>query len=234
MSRRTIKYSLNKLIIPHPWLILWSCIYVAILTLGLLAPNGSSITFIKLVGIFLCFIYTAWVFPKDHLLQLAFLITSIADIILAIDNTLVIGVVVFFLAQLIHLARLDWHTCRCFVAAIIPLFLLAVLLNLKLNFAPLMYIVSSFYLITLLTNIIISLRWYRREPTNLLAFLALVGFILFLACDICTGVSYLSRTAVLPALLYTPANFFAWAFYYPSQIFISNSSKCVKIVTKDS
>ena len=95
-----------------------------------------------------------------------------------------------------------------------------------------MYVVCCFYITALITNIIVSWRWYRQDRNNLLAFLAVTGFTLFLACDICTGVSYLSRTAVLPAVLFAPANFFAWAFYYPSQIFISNSSKCAKILTK--
>lgn len=218
--------------LPHPWPVVWGCFYVAILTLGLLAPNGSSITFIKLTSIFLCALYAFWMFPRDHLLQLALLVTSVADLILAIDNTLVIGVVVFLIAQLIHLARLDWPHFR--IPILIYSFITAtvIILDMILDFAPLMYVVCCFYVTALITNIIVSWRWYRQDRNNLLAFLAVTGFTLFLACDICTGVSYLSRTAVLPAVLFAPANFFAWAFYYPSQIFISNSSKCAKILTK--
>ena len=168
----------------------------------------------------------------DHLLQLALLVTSVADLILAIDNTLVIGVVVFLIAQLIHLARLDWPHFRIPILIYSLVAATVIILDMILDFAPLMYVVCCFYVTALITNIIVSWRWYRQDRNNLLAFLAVTGFTLFLACDICTGVSYLSRTAVLPAVLFAPANFFAWAFYYPSQIFISNSSKCAKILTK--
>ena len=218
--------------LPYPWPVVWGCFYVAILTIGLLSPSSSSLTFIKLTGIFLCALYAFWMFPKDHLLQLAFLVTSIADLILAIDNTLVLGVVVFLIAQLIHLARLDWPHFRLPILIFSLIAATIIILDMIFDFAPLMYVVCAFYITVLTTNIIVSWRWYRQDRNNLLAFLALTGFTLFLACDICTGVSYLSRTAVLPAFLFEPANFFAWAFYYPSQIFVSNSSKCVKILTK--
>ena len=159
-------------------------------------------------------------------------VKTVADLILAIDNTLVIGVVVFLIAQLIHLARLDWPHFRLPILIYSLIAATVIILDMILDFAPLMYVVCCFYVTALITNIIVSWRWYRQDRNNLLAFLAVTGFTLFLACDICTGVSYLSRTAVLPAVLFAPANFFAWAFYYPSQIFISNSSKCAKILTK--
>jgi hypothetical protein len=43
-------------------------------------------------------------------------------------------------------------------------------------------------------------------------------------CDINVAMSYLSVTGVIPFFIARFANFFAWLFYYPSQVLISNSS----------
>lgn len=244
---------------PRHWLKTWIVFYVAILLLGLIAPDGEIITFVKISGIFLCFFYTLWTFPDDRLLQLAFLATSISDIILAIDNTAVLGVITFLATQIIHLIRLNdgkfpWQLVVFAFAAGLSIFA-----DLLLDFAPLMYVVCFYYVIALVTNIVLSWRWYNQDRSlnppesdrpspgshfdldpigkpiparDWPAIFALLGFMLFLCCDACTGVSYLSLNAAFPAWLYAPANFFAWAFYYPSQIFVSNSSKCAKMVSK--
>ena len=215
-----------------PWPYIWVWIFLAIIVLGLANPTNLILTVIKVGGILLCFAYTIITFPRDRWLQLALGVTFLADIILAINNTAEAGVLLFLCAQLIHLIRLEGKRVRSCIIVFCTLLLLILGTNFAWQFAPMMYPICGFYLIVLFTNIICSIFWRRREPQNLVALFAVLGFCLFLCCDICTGLSYLSLNNFLPAFVYAPANYFAWFFYYPSQILLSNSSKCVKISPK--
>ena len=87
-----------------------------------------------------------------------------------------------------------------------------------------MYALGAIYGYGLLSNLYLAGRWYfaRRSIPSTCAF---YGFILFVCCDLCVAISYLSGTGALPAFLQIFANYFAWVFYYPSQVLISNSSE---------
>ncbi len=224
------------------WRAIWIWFYLAILLLGLVAPSGLLTTNIKLSSIFGCLIYTWLCFRKDILLQLAFLFTFIADILLAVGTSvnvvflhgfglMELGVLVFFLAQVTHFYRLSHARPKTIISILVAAAFL-IIINLLVNFCPNMIIICGFYLAMLITNIVVSTRLVRREPDNLINKFTLIGFILFISCDICTGVSYLATNGVFLASLITPANYLAWFFYYPSQIFLSNSSKYVKIKSR--
>lgn len=209
------------------WLASWIIIYLLICIFGIISPDHILLTLLKVGGIFLCLLYVIYRFPKDHLLQLAFLVTFIADIILAIKNTSEFGVLTFFAAQIVHTIRLKEPSkkSRLPILLFICCTLITTFLIIFLQPAHTIQTICFFYLIAIITNIHISWRWYRSSPQSLPAFCSLLGFCLFLCCDLCTGVSYLSLNHVFPNFLYRPANFFAWFFYYPSQILVSNSSK---------
>ena len=98
--------------LPLVWPTVWAILYAADLILGLVAVDSLILTFTRVGGIFLCLVYAVIRFPRDHFLQLALLATSIADVLLAINNTAVSGVSVFLIAQLIHLVRLGGKTVR--------------------------------------------------------------------------------------------------------------------------
>lgn len=230
-STNTPPHSWDQLF-PRPWPAVWFAIYLAILILGFTAPNNDILTFIKLGGIILCLFYVLQYFKSDHLLQLAMLVTCIADIILALNNTAIPGVICFFCVQIIHLFRLSQPTRYYKICLFIVIAFTIISLNHTFELLPTMYVICAFYLVAICTNIFLSWRWFQTAPKAPRAFLALLGFILFLCCDACTAISYLSFTQVFPALLYAPANFFAWIFYYPSQILVSNSTKYDKIDTK--
>ncbi len=210
---------------PAPWPAIWLWIFLAIIVLGLATPNSLLLTIIKVGGILLCFVYALLIFPQDHLLQAALCVTFIADIILAINNTAEGGVFLFFIAQLIHFWRLSSKRLHPYLIAYASIAITTMIVNFVAQFLPTMYILCLFYVIIICANIDISWRYQRQEPKNPHAWFALIGFVLFLCCDTCTALSYLSLNQAFPAFLYLPANFFAWFFYYPSQIFISNSSK---------
>lgn len=215
----------NHLQIDPAWLIIWAMLYLAILVLGVLAPESDLITLIKLSGICLCLLYVVLTFPRDYLLILAMLTTSVSDVILALNNTSTAGVITFFAVQAIHLLRLNRSKIR-----IISIYLLITVALLLLNYLchllPMLYAVCAFYIVTLILNIYSAWTWFHTEPKNLHAASALLGFTLFLCCDLCVAISYLALVEALPAFCYGVANFFAWFFYFPSQILVSNSSKC--------
>lgn len=210
--------------LPMPWLTVWIWVMLANIILGIFTPKSFTLMAIRLSGIFLCLVYTRQIFRKDILLQLALFITFCADIVLALNNTAEVGVIIFFIAQILHSLRLSdrkFHhqifvfTFIAFIATLISFFLPL----------PIMYTLCFFYVAALITNILISWRWFVASPQDPRSAFSLTGFLLFLCCDICIGASYLAFNSALPFFLYAPANFFAWFFYYPSQVLISNSSK---------
>lgn len=213
--------------IPAPWPAVWAWIFLAIVVLGLATPSNFTLTVIKVGGIFLCFVYAWRCFPRDRLLQLALLATFAADIILAINNTAEAGVLVFLVTQILHNIRLEGKNYLTQIISFAGLACVAMVTNLIWDFVPMMYLICGFYIVAICTNVYVSWRWWRQDRQNPHAACALLGFVLFLCCDACTGVSYLSLNHMFPAFFYAPANFFAWFFYYPSQILVSNSSKCV-------
>lgn len=232
-ASKTSPTSPAAIVLPRYWLTIWIAIYALIILLGIVDIESDLLTVIKLGGILLCFAYTVIKFPKDHLLQAAMFTTCIADLVLAGRNTSEAGIIIFFIAQVIHLIRLDGVRLHLPISIFVTVAALCIILDLWLGFMPLIFLVVAFYAATLISNLIISYQWYRSEPRNPRAWFALAGFLLFGCCDLCTVMSYLSLIHFLPAAFYLPANFFAWFFYYPSQIFVSNSSRCVTIDSKE-
>ena len=189
--------------------------------LGIIWPNSPPVTLIKLSGIALCVIYSFLKFRKDGFLVFALFLTLTADIILAINNVSIFGVGTFCLVQLVHTFRLSNYRPYIFIISILAsiiIFIVSVF-----NHTNPLYVMVGFYGLGLLFNIYLSGKWFffKRTPASRFAF---IGFVLFLACDICVAVSFLSSTEVIPPFWQQIANYAAWFFYYPSQILISNST----------
>jgi len=210
------------------WIALWITIYLAILTLGNLLPDSQITTFVRLAGIVLCFFYVAIYFPHDYWLLLAMGTTCVADLILAGNNISPLGIAVFVSAQvfhLLHLLALKKSNTKRYVFIYVSLALVMLITNYFLDILPMLYLACGLYAILLITNIIISFRYRKKEPSNPKAWFAFFGFILFASCDSCTAISYFSLIGILPASFYGLANFIVWFFYYPSQILLSNTGK---------
>lgn len=207
----------------HPaWPITWLIIYLSFNILGLFWPSSIIVSAFKLSGIALCVFFATRHFPHDPLLTIALAFTLLSDIILQLQNTSIFGVFVFCFVQFFHIARLSQTSPKFFLAyyaAVIAIFFFGVTQEI-----PAMYSIAFVYGMSLLVNFLLARHWYRATHTTA-SFCALLGFALFILCDICVGTSYLSVTGVIPAVFYGFANYFAWLFYYPSQILISNSSK---------
>lgn len=218
---------------PKIWVIVWMIVYALILIVGLTSAASPILTIIKVGGVLLCSIYALAVFPRDRLLQLAMIVTFIADCILAKNNVSPTGLTVFFCAQLIHLYRQVEPEYRQRVLYYAVVGVLIIGTNFIIRLVPAVYIIAGFYACTLISNIYVAYRRHQRDPHSFLAQAAFYGFILFACCDLCTAISYATLIDLLPVAFYAPANFFAWFFYYPSQILVSNSSKCAIIGSKE-
>lgn len=206
------------------WLITWFLIYTSFLILDIIWTGSLPVTIIKYTGVVLCLVYAFKKWQKDYLLQIALLFTLLADTILVFDHTSAVGVFVFCIAQFFHMARLGqfYFNPVSFVFYLLILLLVAAFgLTLRLE---IMYPLAATYLVTLMFNVFLSYRWNRSAHTTP-SLCAIVGFVLFFCCDFNVGISYFSAIGVFPITLLAPANYLAWAFYYPSQVLISNSSK---------
>ncbi|MBQ6510899.1 hypothetical protein IJI94_02930 [Candidatus Saccharibacteria bacterium] len=209
---------------PRVWLLIFGILYLCFLVLGLFWPNSIVVAVLKVGSIFLCFLFSVIYSRKDKTLIVAMAATFAADVILAINNVAVSGVVVFSLAQTAHFVRLSQKLVRNLVSyAVIILIMIGVAI---IRQADLMHVVGGVYALLLLSNLFMSFRWFKSSK-KLPAGCAFFGFLLFVLCDSCVATSYLSLTEILPGFLYAIANYFAWVFYLPAQILISNSPKHV-------
>lgn len=207
--------------IDKKWLATWVLIYLGFNLLAAFFPDFIGATILKMLGLILCVVYAAVKFKDDPLLVLALGFTLLADTVLLINNISITGVFVFCIAQFFHTARLK-KTNPAFLifylAIITAVFFIATALGVDQ-----MYAAAGIYAYSLLSNLYFSVRWFF-ERRSVASTCACAGFLLFLCCDLCVAMSYLSVTAVLPAFLHGLGDYLAWVFYYPSQILISNSS----------
>jgi hypothetical protein len=203
------------------WLIVWCAIYFSFILLDIFFPNFTGSTILKYTGIVLCLIYALKKSPKDHLLHLALLFTLLSDTILMWGHAEIIGVYVFIFAQFFHTSRLAKTAPRFIIIYFLIVFLIFCF-GLIQEINPI-YVTAFIYATGLITNIALSHKWYKKSPNNLHARAAAYGFFLFLACDLTVAISYLTAGPI-----HVVVAFLVWIFYYPSQIFISNSSTIEK------
>ncbi len=212
------------------WQGIWFVFYILILSLSILWPESFILNLVKILSIFGCCIYVCTVFPYDESLIFVMFITFIADGLLAFSDNLFYGVFAFFIAQLLHFYRITGkYKIVMYYGLIALIFIFFGKLEIMNNTIEPMFILCGFYAVAIIANIIASYSWKQTNPKSPHATFAFYGFILFLACDTCVALSYLSTTGILPADLTIFLNFAAWFFYYPSQILVSNSSKCATI-----
>ena len=203
------------------WLTTWAIIYVGFVILGSFFPDFIGTDILKIIGITLCLIYTCQKFKKDSLLIIALIFTLLADIILTINDVSIFGVITFCFAQFFHTARLK-QTKPIFLIFYFLIATVIFLIAIYLKINP-MYAIAGIYAYGLFSNLFFSIRWYFAAKSTA-STCAAVGFFLFVLCDICVALSYLGVTAVLPLIFKPFGDYFAWIFYYPSQVLISNSS----------
>ncbi|MBP5512478.1 hypothetical protein J6X90_03770 [Candidatus Saccharibacteria bacterium] len=243
------------------WLVIWGTIFVSFVALDSIfqtaypgkdvfydfgnfrvqvVGNGTfiGVTILKYIGIVLSFIYAKKKFPKDYILQIALAFTLLADTILTFDQISKLGVLAFCIAQYFHIARFAKIKPKYFVMWTLFLFLL--LISGRILKIESMFVLAFIYALSLSMNIILTRQWWKRVKNKkqatdrevVASTCAMAGFILFALCDTNVALSYLSVTGAIPLFIARYANFFAWLFYYPSQVLISNSSVIIEAKTR--
>lgn len=203
------------------WLILWVAIYISIVILASFFPNFIGNPILRIIGIALCVLYPCLKHRNDYLLIIALSFTLLADIILTIDDVSILGVITFCFAQFFHAVRLQKAkpiSLVVYITIATIIFFIAVWLEIN----P-MYAIAGIYAYALFFNLFSATRWYFSSR-SIASICAASGFFLFVLCDICVALSYLGFTGVIPFMFKPLFDYFAWLFYYPSQVLISNSS----------
>ena len=220
-----MKKKQTKKYLKQIWQIVWGGFYVSILILNFFLQDTWPVKAIMCLGIAMNILYAYCNSPKDHLLQIALALTFFADIILALNNTSFLGVFVFTFAQFVHLVRmtnLNSQHLLAFLVILTILFFLSSLLRLE----P-MFVIGTTYAMLLCANFYVSYSWNKATHSTS-ARHAVIGFSLFVLCDICVATSYFTRIGTIPISIHPYADYLAWIFYYPSQILLANSSKIQK------
>ncbi|MBQ8310922.1 MAG: hypothetical protein IJX80_07920 [Clostridia bacterium] len=163
--------------------------------------------------------------------QLGLICTVCADyfLVLAEKRQQLPAMLLFSVTQLAYFARLyfadgnkkrrTWHLiCRGLASAIVILLTLLVLGD----GADAVALVSMFYYVNLLTNIVFACL--QRERSHVFV----IGLLLFVCCDTLIGLSCLDAYLAIPEdsfiwSIIHPGFDLAWAFYVPSQTLLALS-----------
>lgn len=182
------------------------CLYLLFITMDLLNINS---TYIKYLGIFLCFLY-AVITNKKRVVSCLF--TLIADFfLLVIDKYYEVGLLAFIVVQLAYLYFLGNNKKRYLKGFIIFRCVVVVAGLIVLYFSKNMSLLNVLVLIYFSSLFINTIQSYTQD--NLLF---KIGLTLFVCCDICVGLHNISSS-------YTVASFMMWVFYLPSQVLIALS-----------
>ena len=181
------------------------------------AVHGMSTKWLKFGTIAMCFVFSLIHCKnvKSHLFIGAMLFTMISDWILVLCfnyKTIWIALVTFSISQIFHMLdmkemkNLKWTLIRRAI-----LFVLLSILVCVLNGFNVISILTAFYAANLILNIVDASRVKIKGHV-----LMVIGFILFLLCDICVGWAMSQFTGNIKPLDYF-AGFGMWLFYVPSQ-----------------
>lgn len=197
---------------------------------------------IKYLCILLCFVLSLLanknplkdiVNHKDiFLLQLALFITTIADLCLVIFDFYILGVALFCVVQITYSVRYANKKPKTTLIKFFIIFLCLAgsyyILSLFIQKINILFPVSLFYLICLLTSVSSAILAFKNNlypsPSK---YRVVFGMILFLLCDTCVALSNLS--GLLPFIGYKLewashiAFLFIWVFYLPSQLLLALS-----------
>ncbi|MBQ7173638.1 MAG: hypothetical protein IJR88_05945 [Clostridia bacterium] len=153
-------------------------------------------------------------------LLFAMILTLVSDVFLLVqDKNYVIGVCTFFLAQVFHALEIPRSKKQAIVSFSLRFGATAAaiaVLSIVGKLTPL-YTAVALYAPQLLGNFlehVTGIFKFREREEKMRSFLLAVGFLLFVGCDICVGLSNLGVHGV---------SFWIWAFYAPSQALIAIS-----------
>lgn len=234
------------------FIVLQAILYAAFMTLDIRGTAGSLSSYIKYTVIILCFCYAVLYAGKGiifipenkrelwirRLLVLALFFTVISDLFLLLLDYYLFGVITFIPVQLLYGLRLKLidakgnYNLRIFKQIITQLLITGVImafltgLRTEIN---LLLIVTVFYFICIVTNVIHAIRLAATIKRDRSILFFALGMLLFLLCDINVGLFNMGGFLALPENIYNPiyeaASILMWTFYAPSQVLITLSGQ---------
>ncbi|MBR6134633.1 hypothetical protein IKQ38_04100 [Candidatus Saccharibacteria bacterium] len=204
------------------WLIVWIFIYVGFLTLDIFFPGYWGSALLKYTGVFLCVVYAYKKYRNDTKLILALFLTLLADTVLVWTDMTVLGVFIFCFAQFMHFLRLTRLNKKHLGAFTLVISLLTIVSAFRGD--EIIYSLAALYGGLLISNLAMSASRFHEDRQNICARCAFYGFIAFLGCDLCVGLRYVMLDGAMPADILPIIAILVWAFYYPSQVLLANSS----------
>lgn len=207
-----------------------------------LISNGNEVSiYIKYSTIILCFIITLLI-GKDGfnsrdtlLVQLARILTVIADYFLLIKDDFKLGILCFCAVQIIYIIRHSLMEKQVYKNAVFlfiaSLFAIVSSKIIKIsNFDGELLFIGCIYAAFLLTSVYCGVRALKSSnyPKNS-ALLICIGLILFLFCDL--NVALFNIVQYIGYDKYTLLTvFLIWLFYFPSQLMLSLSGFKVQYI----
>ena len=126
----------------------------------------------------------------------------------------------------IRLTKASWKTIAFYAGGLISAYIVA-----RLRGIDALYAIAGFYAITLVMNVTIAIRNYRKDKKDFRTRCAFYGFLCFLGCDLCVGIRHLILDGLIDVALLPLVGFLVWVFYYPSQVILANSSNAPMVDT---
>lgn len=184
------------------FIIIESLLYLSFLILDIKQINT---TYIKYLGIFLCFIYTLT--NKTQYGKIALFFTCLADLFLLVLNKYyLVGVFLFIIVQVTYIFYLNSININTYFGYRIILPVIGCVFLSFTNNISILNIFSIFYF----SQLLISALSLINKKHKLLC----LGLCLFICCDICVGLHNIYPTNFLIA-------YGQWFFYLPSQVIIA-------------
>ena len=191
--------------------------------------NPSCIRILQWVSILLCFLFAVGMTRKFSLINLALMLTVIADgfLVLPVSPIQAPGTTFFACASIVYFLFLflkesgktrKIHVISRIFLIIAVLVVARIVLKEKTDYLSM---ISMFYFTNLILNLVFSFVTFRSNK------LLSIGLILFALCDIVVGLSSganvyipVKEGGIIYSIINAPINL-AWLFYLPSQVIIA-------------
>jgi hypothetical protein len=235
---------------------LQAVLYAVFLTFDITGSRTVLSSYIKFSIIILCFCYALLLGKSTDksiifVMRAGLLFTVISDLFLLILDYYIYGVITFIVVQQLYGMRLLLSdigrqnktenmaggrstvffrrlACRILMQAVAAFMVSFILKLLGVTLEGLL-VLSIFYFVSIVTNVLTAVIYAIREPYNRSNVIFAAGMVLFLLCDINVGIFNLSGFIVLPEhvyqLMYSVSSILMWTFYAPSQVLIALSTK---------
>lgn len=251
----------NTSIIIYIFLVIELVLYISFLYFDFSKNNSEISSIIKYISIFICLLFVLFPVKKLNLahttiydsrdifiLRFALIFTFASDYFLLFTNEIIAGLITFIIVQLLYLIRIfNWkldaglinrskqplylYFFRNILIVIFVLIPIYILLSKPSQDTMLIVGLVAFYFISLLINLIDSIKIYSKT-SSVRAKIFAIGLLFFVLCDINVGLFNIAYFIPINTFtyikIYNISSIAMWLFYLPSQVLISLSKNLLQ------